>query len=1423
MFGVNFAGDSGQMAFSRKAFINFLLPIIGLLLVAGALFLAFPSAAAYASCTPGATCDSAGQTCTYFLPTDTGCTSTLTCNSYNQSSTRNVPHDTACYCMQNLQITQVNDQSLAGNGAEASFKFSVRESNQVNYLQETVYSNLLLFGSASLSCGECSYDNDCDYDEYCDTSRHVCRDDYNHCDWYEYWDGNSCDLRSGYCYSSGDCGWDEYCSGNTCSYTYDYYDHGCSYWQSWNGYMCVSDYNDYDNYCTYDSQCGSNQYCDEYYNVCRNSYSYYDYCDSDYDCGSGEYCDEYYGYCRSSSYYGSDSCYDSDGGQDYYTDGYATGNGQTVYDACMSSSTGNEVTSGDAVREGYCSGGDVEQTVASCAYGCYDGACRSSGSYSDYSPSIYSSNYDYDLTCSNDASGDSYCQSVFGTMFGHSFRCVSGQCMSTTSSTPSCGSTECCKSQYGSNYYYSSSSDRCLQYTAPSGGYSCSSQDELICGLPCSEYASIDAECGAVLKSYCSSRSVNYLSVGEPCKECGTTAQCSLTPYYDSSNNAQKWMINSFDNGENSAGGYFCKYDPPVTCSAYLSGPGLSRTLVGTYNFDTLPNVDYPGTVNINQSYFHQQGTYSLDMSCNIALPTGSVACSSGCTSAGSTINFHVDTCNTAISVETDKVQYASGEVMNIRGTLRNNTLPIGTTVYVKVQDMFGNTQATIPVTASGGEFSTNWIVPNTLASGSFRINASAQFNTCPAASSNLIVGIASCDVTVASALTQTGSASPATVTGTVYNHGTSLSGANVTVKVYKDGSLFKQAYVGSLFDGTFTISVPGPFGDGTYSAQVDAKYLTCPSASSSATSSSGIMTFSGDCNTKLRGGVAKFSSTVPGVQVTGYLADNAGTRSKGTYSIEVRNKAGTVVGSTSGTTTSTGDISATVANIAAGDYDVVVTSVSGSCTSTDKLSLGGDFQVSLISSPACGSASSTYQVKLKNTQSSSMTVSMAYSSASQVTLSGPSSVVLPANGEAVISVTVGFADTVSGGSLGIVNFNNSNSASSQSLQLPICASGNLRVNIVDKLRTGSIGQRLCYNFQVENRGAESGTVTLSYDSGPYYVDGSFSLQQFRLSSYETRDDLQFCATVPNAQFYTLPIVLRATAPFSIATDTVAMSSGASSTDISIGFSGCPNIAKGVQYPITLYNNGEAANYAVEVTDNGYLHPLVAPQVINNFARYSSQVVTVTVNPTGLLAANYVTLYIRKDGAIVKQQQLCFATIGAVNASSQYASSLYAVNRSSLSQVQSGNVPDVTIYAPQVDYNYNGTHFIANASFLVKNNENRSLLYEANVNLPEGWAATYYPRAATIRPGDMREFTVAISATNFQKRVYTASIAIVDPIGRTASAPFTIDATSAGSSGILTGFFSAAGASSFGVALVILLAIGAVLFYGIRKHEETAA
>ncbi len=1340
------------MAFSRKAFVNFLLPLIGLLLVAAAIFVALPSASAYSSCTPGATCDTAGQACTYFLPTDSLCRSTLSCTSYNQSQTRTVPYDTACFCMQNLEITSVNDESLAGSGAESLFRISVRQSNLVKYRQETTYSNLLLFNSGDMVCTGCKYNNpSCGSNQYCDTSRNVCIYNQPTCKWYEELRNGQCRLLSGYCYSDGDCGGDEVCSDNTCRY--QYCDHNCGYLRHWNGNTCVSDW-DYD----YDSCSDSGSYVWGY-----NSGSYYshsDYCSgntlTEYYCsGTGyasttEYCTNgcSNGACNSGS---TGSCYDSDGGLSPDTYGYVQVGSSTYYDTCLSD--------GITLAEGVCQNGQYNNPGYSCTNGCSNGKCNSGSSTS----------------CTND-----YCQST-----------------------------------YGSNYYCNANGQ--CQYQAPSnpsGGYTCSA-GEKICGIDCYKYYYLSSTCTGVVKDYCIRYGITNPEVSNvnPCNHnLGGDNACVVRGYLEHND----LQISAETN-------QFCKNDPPVDCKAYLTGPGLSRTYVGAYPFDVLPNLEYTGVVHVNQSYFKQQGTYSMDVVCNIELPSGSVACTSGCDSAGATVNFHVDTCNTAISVETDKYQYASGEMMTINGKIRNNNLPIGTTVYVRIQDLLGNTQATIPVSASGGEFSTNWIVPSSLSSGSYRINATAQFNSCPQAASNVVVALASCDVTVASAFSQKGFASPASVSGTVYNHGTPLSAANVTVKIFKDGNLYKQAYVGSLLDGTYTLSIPGPFGDGTYSSQVDAKYLSCPVVSSYAT---GASTFAGTCDLRLVNGAAKFSSTASGVQVTGYLADGNGTRVSGTYTIEVRDKAGATVGSASGVSTSSGDISASIANVPAGDYDVTVKSQSGSCASTDKLSLGGDFTVSLYSSPSCGTTSGTYQIKLKNSQQSSTTVTVTYSSISQVTLSGPTSVSLSAGEEKIISVTAAFADGFSGGSLGVVNFNNGNSASSQALEIPICASvsGSIHLNLVDKLRSAAIGQRVCYAMQVENRGPDSGTVTMSYDSGPYYVGGSFNFQQYRLSSYETRDDLSFCATVPNAQFYTIPIVIRANAPFGTATDTVALSSGASSSDISIGFSGCPNIAIGVQYPITLYNNGETANYAVEVTDNGYLHPIVSPPVINNFARYSSQIVTVSVNPTGLLSANYVTLYIRKDGTIVKQQQLCFATIGAKNASSQYASSLYAINRSTLSQSQSSNTPDVTIYAPQIDYSYNGTYFIANASFLVKNNEDRALLYEADVSLPEGWQAQYYPRAATIRSGDMREFTVAMSTDNFQKRVYQASIAIVDPIGRTASAPFSIDATNVEpGTGILTGFFSAAGFSGYGLAIAVLLVIGAVLFYGIRMNEEAAA
>ncbi|MFA5246669.1 MAG: hypothetical protein WC408_02125 [Candidatus Micrarchaeia archaeon] len=1425
------------MALSKKTY-EFLLPLVGLLLVAGAIFFVFPSASAYAACSPGQLCDATGQTCTYYLPTDSLCKSTLTCNSYNISNIITIPHDNDCYCMQRIEITRVDDKSLQGGDADVSFQFSVRHGNIVTYSQETVYGQKLLFDSGSMTCSGCKYNNPvCASGQHCDTSRNICIDDYDSCDWWEYYSGGMCRLRSGYCYSDGDCGYDEECSNHVCAYKH--HDDNCGWWQYYDGWSCHNN----PGYCTYSSDCsGYNSYCDSSYHTCRNGgYNSCSNCDYSY-----QYCDD--GVCRSNvDHY--DSCYDSDGGR--YPDtfgrltGYDFGSYKSRDDYCI----------GDYVSEGYCSGNDFESSSYYCENGCSNGKCNSG----PYSGSCYETDDGYDLENYGVAHADSgtvedrcinnyvlresYCEDgeIRTTEEECQNYCQNGECIN--SNTRACSEWEYydynekrCRISEGrctqfdlskcySNGQYCSSDHYCTFGSSSTGSssstgeYHCSS-GEYVCGLDCEDYYYISATCGSVMKSYCQTHSVNYLSIGPVCKDYGaSTVQCSLTLAYNANTQSQEWMINEFDDPK-SIGGQYCRYDPPVNCNAYLTGPGLSRTSIGTYPFETFPDVVYSPAITVNRSYFKTQGTYTLDVNCKITLPTNSTECNAGCGTAGATVSFHVDTCGTTLSMETDKYQYYPGDVMTIYGKVKNNNIPISTTIHIGVYNAAGTKVGDIPVLASNGEYTTNWIVPSDYRSGAYILNATAQFNACAPAASNIGIGVTSCSIDVSAAVSQKGFSNPATVSGTVSNYAAPLSGANVTVMIYKDGSLYRQSFGATLVNGNYAITLPGPYSDGTFSTQVSIGYNTCKQVSTYTSPFGGGSTgsFSGSCDLHVINAAAKFSESSGGLLVTGTLADGNNTAVAGTYNVEARDSAGAVAGSASGSTSSNGAISVTIANLAAGKYDVVITSSSGPCSATDKVSTNADYTVMLFSSPTCGTTSGNYQVKLKNNQQSSTTVTIAYSSISKVAFSGPSSVNLDGNSEKVISIDVAFADGFSGGSIGIVNFNNGNDASAQSLELPICAVGNIRLNIIDKMRSGSIGQQMCYKMYVENRGPESGTVTLSYESGAYYTNGVFNFQQFRLSSYETRDDLEFCATVPNSQFSVIPIVVRATAPFGTTSDTVALSNSATSSDISVSFSGCPYITAGMQFPISLYNNGETGNYVVELSDNGYLHPAVNSPVIYNFARNSNQIVTISVSPSGLWASNYVTLYIRKEGAIVKQQQLCFQTVGAKNASSNYASSLYGITRQPLS-TQSSDV-NLSIYPPQFYYYYNGSNFVANASFLVQNNEDRALNIEATVTLPSGWNLSYSPRAMVIAAGDMREFVVVMSASDFEKKQYNGVFTAADPNARKVRAQFTLDASDAGQgAGILTGFVSGA-MSSYGLGILVLIAIGGVLLVGIRKNYQ---
>jgi hypothetical protein len=870
--------------------------------------------------------------------------------------------------------------------------------------------------------------------------------------------------------------------------------------------------------------------------------------------------------------------------------------------------------------------------------------------------------------------------------------------------------------------------------------------------------------------------------------------------------------------------------DPPVSCGLYLTGPGLPKSHIGDENFNALPNFEYEGVARINQSHFASAGAYSLDVECSVALPEGTSECTPGCTLGSARVNFHVQTCSPAVSVQTDKSSYSSGELMSISGTLRNNNIPVSGNVNIKIKDASGSVVATIPATASAGSYSINYILPSSWAGGTYTVEAEAAYSSCTPATASVKIGYVPCEVTLSSQIRQSGSSSAVIVGGSVYNKGAPVANANVTLLLYKGGSLIRQSHAGTLYDGSYSIAIPALYGSGTYTAQIQARYLSCPAANAQNTIRSAC-----DLRSAISLSGENFSSG-QSVVLSGQMQDSFGNPVGGNYEVEIRDSSGKIVASASKYSPG-GGIYEVFSGLGGGSYEATVTSHRDGCTSVDRASFGvfSDFSASLYSSPACGSAQRGYQVKIRNSLAAPSTVTISYSSIPQIYLAGPTSVYLAAYEEKIIGVDAVISDGYSGGSVGVLNFNNGNAAASMTLELPVCATGNLKLIAVDRVRSGSAGQEVCYKLQVENRGPDTGTVTMSYFAGSYYLDGHFDLPQFRISSYETRDDILFCAKVPNTQFSSIPITLRAGAPFGSSSDSVSLLTA--SEDLSISFAGCPYVARGAQFPISIYNNGDTADYTVEITDNGYLHPFVTPAKLYGFDHYSTQTVALSFAPTGLLAQNYVSIIIRKDGAVVEQAQLCFSTMPVPTyvppaptptpTPRVYASALTPVNRSVLSQLpgpvggaQAGAKMDVTTYAPVLAYSYDGGNFTANASFLVQNNEGADLYLKAgSAMLPAGWAIEFDPATQRVRPGEIREFFMRISSSSFEPQLYSGIFSVSDQDGRFSQSVFSVDATTVQpGGGTLTGFFSAAG-SNLSI-LVLLLSIGFILWYGHRRNTD---
>ena len=914
--------------------------------------------------------------------------------------------------------------------------------------------------------------------------------------------------------------------------------------------------------------------------------------------------------------------------------------------------------------------------------------------------------------------------------------------------------------------------------------------------------------------------------------------------------------------------------DPPVSCDMYISGPGLDKTYIGKQDFNALPNFEYEGVARINQSYFQNPGVYSLDVNCNIALPQDTSECTPGCSGGSARINFHTQTCDTSIGVQTDKSSYSSGEMMTISGSVTNNNVPALGNVILRLIDSQGRTAATMTTTSNGGQFTTNYLLPTSLAAGTYTVEAEGKYSSCDSVTANVTIGFVPCDLTLAADITHSGSASSVVVSGNLFNKGLPVSGANITAKIYSGGDLVRQVVGGTLSDGSYNLNVP-PIAAGTYTAQVEARYMTCSAVQQT-------RSIDAPCDIHASISLASGNYTAgQAVVATGSITDSYGNLVLGTYDVQLRQSQTGLVVAHATAVTQSGYVYVIFWGVAPGNYDILVTASSGSCSATagagtiTPITVRNDYDVSLYSSPACGSTQKGYQFKIKNNLGVSTTVTISYSSVPQIRLQGPTSVYLRANEEQIIYVDTVIADGFSGGSIGAIYFTNGNTAATLNVEVPICAEGNIKLTAIDKIQTGSTGQVVCYKAMLENLGPDSGTVTLSYNSGRYAIDGYYNFPQLHISSYETRDDLLFCATVPNVQFSSMPITLKADAPFGSSSDSVSLTTPGSNLDVR--FTGCPYVARGSQFPISVYNNGDTADYTVEVIDNGYLHALPVPATIYHFNHYTSQTVALTFNPTGLMAANYVTLLLRRDGAVVDQQQLCFSTVPMPTCTSGccsgncnptptpaptgckygnpaclsgyycdttlnackakvYASSLTVINRSVLGGLDQPIVGpglptatntsklNVVAYAPILTYGYDGQNFTANASFLVQNNEDTGQTFEVSaLLLPAGWTLEYAPKSQYLNAGEIKEFVVRINAADFERKTYAGVLSVSDTTGRIAQSAFNVDATNVQQgNGTLTGFFTGTTGGIL-AAGIVLVAIGGILLYGIRKNSEVIA
>ncbi|VVB66828.1 Carboxypeptidase regulatory-like domain protein [Candidatus Norongarragalina meridionalis] len=328
------------------------------------------------------------------------------------------------------------------------------------------------------------------------------------------------------------------------------------------------------------------------------------------------------------------------------------------------------------------------------------------------------------------------------------------------------------------------------------------------------------------------------------------------------------------------------------------------------------------------------------------------------------------------------------------------------------------------------------------------------------------------------------------------------------------------------------------------------------------------------------------------------------------------------------------------------------------------KASESCDFSAQIIRSPICPYSENPqpYQMKITSNIDTEQTVSLIFSNPS---ISGPGTVYLAPRMSTIVDLYSNPLPNFAGGNYVMVSL--VGTTCTKNIQIPACESGGLSVEAVESSKTGFGGTRVCYPLIVRNMGLGHGLVTMSAavtGASENYIT-QFTPSSFVITPQESKN-VEFCVDIPAGASGSPSFVIRATSPINDATATVSLTAPGSSL-FTTNATQCMAVdAKSTltSVAIGITNNALSGDYDVVLADNNLTAR--TQDKIYNFVQGTTRVIYVDVNPYGKFAGDHrFDLYLKKDGVIVFQQNLCFRVLGEQRLYAQLSPNTLTVARNS--------------------------------------------------------------------------------------------------------------------------------------------------------------